>query len=364
MKQVLLSGYYGFNNIGDEAVLGGILAGLRTELPNVRPVVLSADPEGTRQLHGVDAIPRMDRAVIQAELRHTDLFISGGGSLLQDVTSFRSPLYYLGVLWLAQRAGVPTMMLAQGVGPLRNPINRFLAKKVLNRLHTITVRDAASAAYLRALGVETPPVEVTADPSFLLAPNDSAPLAQWWESHLPAKRPVIGVAIRHWPGPRSEERYTAIADALAALAEHSGAQLLFLPMQYTTDLPIAEEMAGWTPADSRVLDIPLTAPEMLAAIGRCDFIVAMRLHALIFAVQRHVPAFGISYDPKVLDFSLASRLPVPLDWDEVTPEGLTTALRQHWDAREALRAVVTSSAVKLATLAQWNIARVKELLGA
>ena len=363
MRQVLISGYYGFHNIGDEAVLGGILAGLREALPEVEPVVLSARPEETTRLHGVAAIPRMDRRAIAAELAHTDLFISGGGSLLQDVTSFRSPLYYLGVLWLAQRAHVPTMMLAQGVGPLRNPLNRLLARRVLNRMRMITVRDQGSADYLLRMGVDRPPIEVTADPSFLLSPDNSARLQEWWAAHIPEGRAVIGVALRRWEEGIAEERYTAIADALATLAEETGALILFLPMQFADDLPIAEEIAGWTPAESRVLDLALSPCEMLAAVGQVDMILAMRLHTLIFAVQQGTAAFGIAYDPKVADFAAAAKLPPTIAWNDLQADTLTTALQQCWNEREAQRATLAASAANLTTLARWNFSRIKELLG-
>ncbi|MHB9130352.1 MAG: polysaccharide pyruvyl transferase CsaB [Armatimonadota bacterium] len=362
MNKILISGYYGFNNIGDEAVLGGMLAGLRAELPDIEPVVLSADPAGTERLHGVAAIPRMSLSQVRHALGRTDLFISGGGSLLQDVTSFRSPLYYLGLLWLAQRAGVPAMMFAQGVGPLDHPLNRLLARKLLNQLKAITVRDPGSAGYLEDLGVTIPSIEVTADPSFLLAPDASEQLEAWWAANIPAGRPVIGVALRAWKAVNSDERFTAIADALAALAEQTGALLLFIPMQHEADLPVADAIAGWTPAESRVLRLPLTPREMLAAVGRCDFILAMRLHTLIFAVQQGVPAYGLAYDPKVRDFCLTAGLTMPPRWDEITADTLTPALQEQWESREATRETLRGSAAKLVELATRNITCVKALL--
>ncbi|HOF87886.1 MAG TPA: polysaccharide pyruvyl transferase CsaB, partial [Armatimonadota bacterium] len=258
MSTVLLSGYYGYNNLGDEAVLGGLLAGLRAAAPAVRPVVLSGDVAATERLHAVDAIPRMGLGAVRAALREADLFVSGGGSLLQDVTSLRSPLYYLGLLWLAQRAGVPTMALAQGMGPLRHPLNRLLARRILNRARAITVRDDASAAFLAGLGVDRPPIEVTADPSFLLEPDESDRLARWWESRLPAGRPVIGVALRHWDAANPVARFHAISDALAALAAATGALLLFIPMQCNADMRVALEISAWTPAENVVCDLELT----------------------------------------------------------------------------------------------------------
>lgn len=359
---ILLSGYYGYNNLGDEAVLGGILAGLRAEIPEVEPIVLSGDPAGTRKLHDVAAIPRMSLAAINTALKHADLFISGGGSLLQDVTSFRSPLYYLGALWLAQRAQVPSMVLAQGLGPLNHPLNRLLARRVLNQTRTITVRDTVSAEFLAALGVTTPPIEVTADPSFLLQPDPSARLEEWWAGHLPADRPIVAVALRRWHLDNPAERFTAIADALANFAKETGAFLLFVPMQHEQDVQVAEEMAGWTPAESRVLDLPLTPREMMAVLSRCEFVLAMRLHALIFAVQQAIPALGLAYDPKVLDFSLAADLPTPLRWEDITTAALLTTLQQQWGKRDLSRRLLTDSGARLTSLARRNITRLRELV--
>jgi len=361
MKYVLLSGYYGFNNIGDEAVLGGILAGLRAELPDVEPVVLSADPAATIKLHGVSAIPRMSLRLIRERLRGASLFISGGGSLLQDVTSLQSPFYYLGLLWLAQRAEVPTMVLAQGVGPLRHLLARMCTRRVLNRTKAITVRDEASAGLLESLGV-TVPVEVTADPSFLLEPDPSERLEAWWAANIPADRPVIGVALRQWNSPDAHDRYHAISDALAEMALRTGALLLFIPMQAGQDLHMSEEMAGWTPAESRVLTLSLTPREMLALTGRCDFILAMRLHTLIFAVRQGVPAFGLAYDPKVLDFCISANLPTPMPWDDITTGALVDTLQTEWAAREALRGVLLESGARLTAKARRNLTRVREVL--
>ena len=361
MKNVLISGYYGFNNIGDEAVLGGLLAGMRAALPDVEPVVLSADPDFTIELHGVAAIPRMSLPLIRERLRGASLFISGGGSLLQDVTSLPSSFYYLGLLWLAQRAGAPTMVAAQGVGPLRRGVVRMATRRIVSRAQAITVRDDASATLLAALGVTTP-VEVTADPSFLLAPDASPRLQEWWQAHMPSDRPVIGVALREWPTPDAAGRYHAISDALAAMAERTGALLLFIPMQAGQDRHIAEQMAGWTPAESRVLSMALTPREMLALVGQCDFILAMRLHTLIFAVQRGVPAFGLAYDPKVHDFCRAAQLPTPMPWPEITARALTETLQTAWDTRAILREILTASSAELTEKAQRNIARISEML--
>jgi polysaccharide pyruvyl transferase WcaK-like protein len=135
-------------------------------------------------------------------------------------------------------------------------------------------------------------------------------------------------------------------------------------MQQPRDLEVAHQVAGWTPAESRVLGLPLAPRAMLNAIGRCDFLLAMRLHALIFAVHRGVSALGISYDPKVRDFAREAALPEPLDWDTVTPATLGEALRTAWTARHTARLEVRRQAEALRLRARRNIAVMRDALAA
>jgi polysaccharide pyruvyl transferase WcaK-like protein len=224
------------------------------------------------------------------------------------------------------------------------------------------VRDAASAELLQMLRVDAPPVEVTADLSFMLTPDATPRLNDWWTSNVPQNRPIIGVALRPWRTRSGEERYQAITEALVTLAHHTGAHLLFMPMQFTQDAPLAREIQGCIPENSQVLDIPLTPREMLAAVERCDFLLAMRLHALIFAVHRARPAFGISYDPKVFDFALSAKLPAPQEWETLTTAALTESICAAWDVRERLQSIAGMSAERFTTLARVNIMRIRELL--
>lgn len=355
MSTVLISGYYGFDNLGDEAVLGGLLAGLRADAPSVTPLVLSANPARTEALHQVEAVPRMQPQALRAAFARADMLLSGGGSLLQDVTSLQSALYYLGVLWWAQRLGLPTMVIGQGLGPLTRMVTRAVARQVLNRVNAITVRDAASATFLAELGVTVPPVEVTADLAYLLEPEPTERVGSWWTAHMPSNRPVIAVALRAWQDGKAPARYTAIADGLAALAAHSGALLLFIPLHHDRDLPFAVEMAGWTPAESRVLELALTPGEMLDFLHRTDLVVAMRLHALILAARCGVPALGIAYDPKVTDCAREACLPTPIPWAALTTDALTAALTDAWDTRAAMRETLRDTGTRLRALAHHNI---------
>ena len=167
--RLLLSGYYGCGNAGDESVLEGALTALR-RAGRVETTVLSGDPEATRALHGVQAVSRGDPRAIWRALGLADLLISGGGGLIQDRTSARSSLYYLGIIEMAQRAGVPVYLYSQGVGPLRRRWLRRVVGHSLRRVKGAGVRDEASGKLLEEIGVPGELITVTADAAFALRP--------------------------------------------------------------------------------------------------------------------------------------------------------------------------------------------------
>jgi polysaccharide pyruvyl transferase CsaB len=304
MTRLLISGFYGMGNTGDEAVLAALVQLFWEQEPGIGITVLSGDPEGTRRDHGVAALPRYRPAAILAALRRCDLFVSGGGSLLQDVTSVRSLLYYLAVILLARLARRPAVVLAQGIGPIRRPALRRLTGRILQGVARITVRDGDSAIELQRMGVGAgsgPAVTVTADPVFALRPSP-AERAQAVLEPFAGPRPWVGVSVRPWPG--IEARLSSLGEALRAVDE-AGGSLLFLPLQPEADRPFCCRLAEEVGMGAVLAGCPSPA-EWLALVARLDRVVAMRLHALIFAASAGVPCLGLSYDPKV--DSLLARL--------------------------------------------------------
>jgi polysaccharide pyruvyl transferase CsaB len=299
---IAVSGYYGCGNAGDEAVLAGIAEALRrTAGDSVRLLALSQDPQATRELHGLDSVYRMDMGTVRAALACSDLLISGGGSLLQDTTSLRSLVYYLWVARMALRMRVPVMFYAQGIGPLRRRISRLLVRWTANRVSYITVRDEASAQLLRSIGVSAPPLEVTADPAFALAPKtraEAGEAADRLDAPAPSGRPKIGLALRPW-GAESERQAEQYAALLTALEDQTGSEIVLIPMQIPGDETFSQAVVRTAGRPFTILAGAHSPQALLGIVGQMDAIVAMRLHTLIFAARRGVPPFALAYDPKV-----------------------------------------------------------------
>ncbi|HZO87418.1 MAG TPA: polysaccharide pyruvyl transferase CsaB [Chthonomonadaceae bacterium] len=354
----VVSGYYGCGNAGDEAVLAGIKESLARRAGEAADLtVLSQNPEETRRLHGLAAVDRMNLSAVRRALKGSDLLLSGGGSLLQDTTSVRSLLYYLWVIRLAYSAGVPTMFYAQGVGPLRRAVSRALVRLVANRAAYITVRDAPSAQLLAALGVSRPAIEVTADPAFALTPASARSIDALFEAeNLPADAPLIGVALRPWGG-GGESPVKSYARLLAELEAQCKARVVLLPMQTPGDVAFTEEVArnaegtGTFPIVGR----PYPPDMLLGLVGRMQAVVAMRLHALIFAARMGVPPFALSYDPKVENLMRNLGLADSLEhWRGFDPEEVAARVAAILADREARSASLCAQVPHLERLALRN----------
>ena len=121
---VVMSGYYGFSNAGDDAILQSIHQSIQEASDEVEVTVLSNNPEETKRVYGLNAVPRFQIFSVIKALRRCDALLSGGGSLLQDRTSTRSLIYYLSIMRAAKLMGKPVMLYANGIGPVEKPENR------------------------------------------------------------------------------------------------------------------------------------------------------------------------------------------------------------------------------------------------
>ncbi len=312
MLRVAIIGYYGCGNLGDEAVLWAILQHLREACGELEACVVSADPARTEALHGVQAVRRTDAFAVRRRFRASDVVCSGGGSLFQDVTSWRTPLFYA---WLHELARVrPLLVYAQGVGPLRRAPSRWVTRRAMDHAARVTVRDQQSAEVLRRLGVRCDP-EVVCDPTLGL---DGDPPARGGEQ-------ALVVCVRSWPGAWQE----AVVGAVGEVAAERGLAVHLLCMHPELDAAVSAEVAR--PLGAHVFT-PRRPQEAVAVLQQARAVVGMRLHALALAAAAGVPFVGLCYDPKVE--SLARALDQPyLPVGGLRPEPLARAVRAVLDDR-------------------------------
>ncbi|WBC17264.1 polysaccharide pyruvyl transferase family protein [Micromonospora sp. WMMA1998] len=339
-------GSYGGRNLGDEAILTGLLADLRQHEPNARIIVFSRNPAHTALAHpDVEAVPwegvsRVDSSQV---LNQLDLLILGGGGILYDKEARR----YLRVVRVAQERGLPLLTYAVGVGPLTDGVDTGMVRETLAQAVEVTVRDQESRMVLEEAGLVNP-ITVTADPAFLLEPEEFP--AQWLrEEGVPAGSRLVGLSVRE-PG-RAAERldvdgyHRLLAQIGDFLVHRIDAYVLFVPMERDDIRHSHGVLSHMIAADrGRILHGDYRPAQILGLMRHFDLAVGMRLHFLIFAAMMNTPFLPLPYAGKVFD--LAQRLGVPaLRGVEREVEGpLLAEVDRLWDER-ATRADETARRV-------------------
>lgn len=382
-KTVVIAGHYGFGNPGDEAILAAIVADLRALRPGLRLTVISGDPAETEAAHNVGAVSWTDIEAITRTVASSDLLILGGGGLFHDYWDFDPAAlltrdhtglaYFGGLPLLAATLDKPVMLYAVGVGPLKREAGRQLTRTAFELASLATVRDRESKRQLKAIGVRTGAVHITADPAFRCAPAEAAGIQRMMHANglAPAARPLVGAALRNWDigvAPKQWERQ--VAGALDDFLEwHGGAALLVpfwdsrQPVQH--DLSVAERVRGQMRNAGRACVAPegYSPMEKAGLLGQCDLVLGMRLHSLIFAIRSGVPVVGLVYDPKVRALmERAGCAEYAVDLRSVTAQRLANAMGRAYRHRAALAKRLRQASNRMAGLAHENARLAVDLL--
>ena len=302
--RLLLSGYYGFGNLGDEALLDVMVEQMRRRFPDVVVEVLSAAPQATAARLNVEATQRWDMRAVRAAIVRADVVVSGGGGLMQSSTSLRSLLYYAGIVREAIRLKKRTMIFAQSIGPL-DLTGKMIVRRLCRGLDRATVRDARSRTLLASL-LPTTNVEQTADPVFLYHGDEE--VADLEREGLGSESgPFAVVALRKSSG--FAAGVPTIVRAVDRLADVYGIRSAFLVFAGASDAEVSTTVIRACKS-APVLLPELSLPTTAAIFRRAKIAIGMRLHALILAASAAIPFLAIPYDPKVT--ALTEDLDYPL----------------------------------------------------
>lgn len=332
----VISGYYGYGNLGDDAILLSVGRQLATLQPPVRLTVLSRVPRRTEETYGFRAVGRFSPLGVLKAIRNCDILISGGGSLLQDCTSVRSLSYYLGIIRLAQHLHKPVFLWSNGIGPLQRPKSREDVRKTLERCQAITLRDQDSLHMLQELGLSEKTLTVTEDPAFALPLPPEAKTNYLLEQFgLSPHSPSIGISVRWAAGmERAAGEFARLGDRIV---RELGRNVVFFVMQEPDDESIIADIQRRMEERSYVVRTPDRPEDMLGIIHAMDALVSMRLHTIIFAAKARVPVVGCIYDPKVETFLKRLGMPDCGSPKDMTADAAFSALQQLLQDQAAVK---------------------------
>ena len=301
--RILISGYYGYGNIGDETILQTLVRDLKSfsNTCNMQLTVLSSNPHMTTSLAEVNSSRRFNLISLVREIMRTNGLISGGGGLIQDITSIKSPWYYLGIIALAHILNKRVLVYANGIGPLHHPLNRFLARSILSKVQQITVRDEHSENLLQSWGIKH--CQLTVDPIFSYQPIPIQDPYQQYNDYI---------AVSLGPSKETALKIKLFAHHLDLLSQKTGKYCLFTPFYGTYDSRFSAKIIKQMNEKSYLIDTFLLPEEMFSLLKRSAFGVGMRLHFLVFLSLLNKPILPIMYDPKVEAF--CQQLALPFAW--------------------------------------------------
>ena len=368
---VLISGWYGHANSGDEAILStfvdqmGGAGGFAIYVLTTEPAAIDRDysnrgASGLRHWEylGLRGLENFLRGRIFRPirlLRNSEMLVFGGGSILRDNSTWRNLFRLLDDIFLARMFGVPVVFYALGVGPFRSWAGRKLIAWASHCATAITVRDETSAALLASLGIAPERIMIVSDPALLLADTDpaqavlAAGLGGFLAAH-PKTLFVYPTESLQLPAPAETEDHlvAGIAEALHTLAEQDGYAIVFVPLRVTgsaDDVAMSRRIASLLPSSiaRQIVEHGLSPTQIRALTQTASINVTVRLHAMIYAVSSGVPVVSLNYEPKVranaTRFGLGAYL---IDPDAAIAERLVTTVR-------SLRANMESERAALAT---------------
>ena len=293
MSRVLLSGYYGFDNFGDDAILQSLVSNLKNIDASI--TVLSHNPKKTASLYEVKSVFMFNPIKVVKAISSCDVLISGGGSLLQDVTSVRSLIYYLFILFLAVLFCKRIIIFAQGIGPINNKLLRNLTKFILKKAKLITVRDEISKNLLDQWGISSTPVN---DPVFGIKLRPSAPKGK------------IGIQLREWRY-MSDEFFLNLVRKIAKDFEDK--EICIYSLQDRQDKEVCLRFENYlhmeNPRVNTKVFYSMNVNEIIENMKDLEYLVAMRYHAIMIGLKYGVKTLAINYDPKVESLSNYAKIP-------------------------------------------------------
>lgn len=347
MATVLLAGYFGAGNLGDDALMQGYVLAMRSAGMDEDFQVLAGAPDVIQRYYNLPGWDRKNMKQVNEAISRCDVLVFPGGSIFQDATSSRSVIYYRELVMRAKKAGKKVLLLGQGVGPLTTFFGKRLAVEAFKAADVVSVRDPGSLATLQGLGVNRN-VQVTADSAFLLPPPPDIS----GEVYGVAGMKSIGIAPR--PFGKGKETVALFAD-LCGLIFRAQMVPVLIEMDRIEDGAMIDEIekkAGGRISHIQKIDVASTAQIRLA---RMDGVISMRLHAAILASTVGVPPFIVSYDPKTVAFAKLLGLPAPPNIEGLTAQRLFDLFVQHQKEAERNRQIVQRSVAELVKLAQGNI---------
>lgn len=306
-RRVVIHGYYGAGNFGDDIILLSIIDALRKLLPDLTVTVLTRNILPIPHSDSFNTVSRFDLKQTAAAIQDADLFLCGGGGIFQDYSGFdfedhfgaknKGLNYYAVPIEMAYLLKKTIMYYGIGAGPIFSESAKRYLKNILSWADVITVRDQASASLLHSINAATNPI-VTADPaiSYGLIPGSFRLNGQ---NHA-------GLSLRSWlfSGSQRSDTVKYFSSMADYLTQKCGYHVVLFPFSESkNDHTLLQDVQQTMKTNHCTLvNKKLSLDDTLGILPQLKLLVGMRLHSIVTSSATFIPALGLAYDEKVSRF--------------------------------------------------------------
>jgi len=350
VKNILLAGYYGFGNLGDEAILEMVLIQLLEITDRNNITVLSGNKKETYKKYNINTVNRYNILSIIRKLISSDALVFVGGSILKDVTSKRSIYYYLFLIKLAKVMGNKVIMLSQGIGPILNERSKKITSNTLNKVDSITVRDKQSKEFLQQIGVIENKIHLSSDPVINFRSEEN-------QNFRNNGKKKVCFSLRNWKNASVSDKISHVVERLI----ENNIECFFIPFYYNEDLELITEIEKNIGDNAVFYKDRLSTNEAYDIIKNMNLLVGVRLHSLIFAAAADVPFVAVSYDHKVDHFVESVNMSVACSIDNIDEELLYKEIIKKLENEGVERQKLSRSVKKLRETVNVNYKILREI---
>lgn len=356
--EIMLCGYFGAENLGDDATLAAVVSSIKDFAPNAR--ISAPARRGGELIAGVERISRLNMAAISRRMRRTRLFVLCGGTLIQNSTSNRSLAYYRALTLMARRHNARLMIWGGGVGPLFGDDAADIAADIVEECDAAGMRDERSIELCRALGFETDALYLSADAALMTSPLPLPAGGELRVGHCFAVSPRSLRGLRRENGTPSEgELLDILVNATTRIADKYKITPLWLPMS-ESDVALCRKLCRKS-GRGRVMP-RLSAGETVSLLSGCLFSIGMRLHSAVFSSCAGIPSICLPYDPKVEAFAERAGHPVvDLGAKDLSPLSVIKIADHLLHRQDAACRAVSARAAELRLTCEADVSAAKQL---
>lgn len=352
MSDILILGYYGFKNSGDDALLLSIIQQLYSKKEDLKCLVLSNNPEETKNIYKVSSVDRNSIIKVISSIAKTKMLLVGGGTLIQDSTSTKSLLYYLFIIAVALLFNKKVMLYANGIGPIKKE-NEKITRFILNKVDIITLRDKMSVAQLEVLKITKPKIYLTADSAFGLSYDEVDKSHIYNRYKLLENKKYFCISLRDYKG-LCKNFNDYIKTMCQTIYKEFGYIPVFLPFQPIKDTKICQDISSCLSIPFVVADSQCDISQLLSLIKNSELMVGMRLHSLIYSTICNVSCVGLVYDPKVKAFMDYIGQNTYINAESFSPDELIALCTDSINNKEQIKEKLNENLVSLKINAQKN----------